>query len=238
MKNPLFKILLFISFISQAQVGINTTTPDASAMMDVVSNNAGMLIPRLTTIHRDAISLPATSLLIYNSDLNEYQYNFGTPAIPIWVSLETVSTKGQSLKYSNTDTTTNLNVTSAIQLPIFGTLQWNDNSSLYSVAGNTVTVSETGKYQIIVNVSLTATSNQRTAPYTRITVNGVEVGSFAATGYARRANGHNFSSLNLTEIVSLNAGDVVAINVQRDANLGTATMRSSGSSNFSIIKLD
>ena len=64
------------------------------------------------------------------------------------------------------------------------------------------------------------------------------MGSFAATGYARRANGHNFSSLNLTEIVSLNAGDVVAINVQRDANLGTATMRSSGSSNFYIIKLD
>lgn len=237
MKALFLYTLFFISLVTYGQVGINTTTPDASAMLDVVSNNTGVLISRMTTVERDAIANPATSLLIYNTDSNEYQYNFGTPATPIWVSLETVTTKGQSLKYSNTDTTTNLNQASAIQLPIFGTLDWNDNTSLYTVSGNTVTVSETGKYQIIVNISLIAT-NLRTAPYARITVNGTEVGSYANNSYIRNNSSHTKSSLNFTETLSLIAGDIVAVNIGRDANSGTVTMRTAGSSNFTILKLD
>ncbi len=57
--------------------------PDGSAMLEVTSgtgNNKGLLMPRMTTIQRDAITSPATGLMIYNTTANQAQVNTGTPA--------------------------------------------------------------------------------------------------------------------------------------------------------------
>jgi len=64
--------------------GIGTTTPDPSARLDVWDNQRGILIPRLTTAERNAITNPAHSLLIYNLDCDEYQYYISGAG---WVSL-------------------------------------------------------------------------------------------------------------------------------------------------------
>ena len=53
-----------------AQVGIGTTTPDASAMLEIKTTNKGLLVPRvaLTGIYDNVtISTPAVSLLVYNT---------------------------------------------------------------------------------------------------------------------------------------------------------------------------
>ena len=58
-----------------ANVGINTTMPDASAVLDLNSTNKGFLPPRITTAQRNTISSPAEGLVIYNTDekaLNVY----------------------------------------------------------------------------------------------------------------------------------------------------------------------
>lgn len=60
--------LFLVGFLSQAQVGINTTTPDASAMLDIAATDKGILIPRITEIQKNAITAPATGLLIFQSD--------------------------------------------------------------------------------------------------------------------------------------------------------------------------
>ena len=53
----------------QAQnVGINTTTPDASAALDVSSTTQGVLVPRMSQMQRTAIVAPATGLLVYQTD--------------------------------------------------------------------------------------------------------------------------------------------------------------------------
>jgi len=69
----LFSILL-ITALSHAQVGIGTTTPHASAMLELKSNSQGILIPRMTAAERIAITNPATGLLI--SGLLVYQTDF------------------------------------------------------------------------------------------------------------------------------------------------------------------
>ncbi|MGM0649580.1 MAG: hypothetical protein ACQES1_03620 [Bacteroidota bacterium] len=69
-------------------VGINTNSPDESAMLDIVANDAGILIPRLTQQQRDDIGSPATGLMIYQTDSTPgFYYNQGTPASPDWVSI-------------------------------------------------------------------------------------------------------------------------------------------------------
>ena len=63
----LFLLLAIVSLSSAySQVGIGTTTPHASAALDIESTNKGFLPPRMTTAQRDAISSPAEGLLIYN----------------------------------------------------------------------------------------------------------------------------------------------------------------------------
>lgn len=49
-------------------LGIGTTTPDASAKLDITSTTQGLLLPRMTKTQRDAISSPADGLLIYQTD--------------------------------------------------------------------------------------------------------------------------------------------------------------------------
>ena len=49
-------------------VGIGTTNPDSSAILDLSSNTQGFLMPRMTTAQRDAIVDPADGLQILNLD--------------------------------------------------------------------------------------------------------------------------------------------------------------------------
>ena len=59
-------------------IGIGTNTPHASAILDINFTDKGVLFPRLTTAQRNAISAPATGLLIYNSDDNVLQIYDGS----------------------------------------------------------------------------------------------------------------------------------------------------------------
>ena len=69
--NYFFSILLLSVTISYAQVGIGTTTPDASSMLEIESTDSGILIPRMTLVQKTAIAAPATGLLIYQIDGTE-----------------------------------------------------------------------------------------------------------------------------------------------------------------------
>ncbi|WP_396179665.1 hypothetical protein [Flavobacterium sp.] len=84
MKKILFLLMAINSLTVFGQVGIGTTTPDGSALLDIVSTSKGLLPPRLTTAQRNAIVNPAQGLIIYNSTLSCIQVNDGTPVAPQW----------------------------------------------------------------------------------------------------------------------------------------------------------
>jgi hypothetical protein len=86
----LLQFIFLSSFNLYAQVGIGTTAPDDSSILDVSSTSKGLLMPRLTTTERDNITLPATGLMIFNVTLIDSQLNVGTPLAPDWVGLKEI----------------------------------------------------------------------------------------------------------------------------------------------------
>lgn len=95
------KIIFLLAFCFQLQllfaqnVGIGTTTPNSSAMLDIVSNNKGLLAPRVTSAQRIAISTPANGLLVYDTDNSSFWYYNGS----LWTNL---SGGGASSKWNLT----------------------------------------------------------------------------------------------------------------------------------------
>ena len=83
-------VFLLVTFVYAvhplfAQVGIGTATPNSSATLDLTSTSSGLLIPRMTTAQRTAISSPATGLMVYQTDGTAgFYYNSGTPGTPVW----------------------------------------------------------------------------------------------------------------------------------------------------------
>jgi len=67
------------------KVGNNPSIINSSAVLDVESVNKGFLPPRMRVIDRDAIVLPASGLIIYNTTSNALEVNTGTPLSPIWI---------------------------------------------------------------------------------------------------------------------------------------------------------
>jgi hypothetical protein len=66
------------------RVGINLSAdPAASAALEIGGTTGGVLIPRLTTTQRDAISSPATGLIIFNTTTGVFQFYSGAA----WASI-------------------------------------------------------------------------------------------------------------------------------------------------------
>ena len=65
-----------LSFSGIAQIGIGTTNPDASSVLDMTSTTQGVLIPRMTTTQREAIATPSIGLQVYDTDTKSiWSYN-------------------------------------------------------------------------------------------------------------------------------------------------------------------
>lgn len=72
-RSCLFLILLILCSKGFSQnVGIGTTTPNASAALDITSTTGALLLPRMTTAQRDALT-GTTGMMIYNNSTQTIQ---------------------------------------------------------------------------------------------------------------------------------------------------------------------
>lgn len=100
MKNSVIILLMLsFSFFATAQVKIGgiAGSTHASAVLEVESTNKGLLLPRLTTAQRKAISNPATGLLVFDVNISTFMFWDGfqwrgfVPEVPAALPPTTVS---------------------------------------------------------------------------------------------------------------------------------------------------
>ncbi len=84
----ILSIALFFTIKINAQIGINAsnTPPNTSAMLDVSSTTKGILIPRMTTIQKNAIPNKTEGLMVYDTDSKLFSYWIvGTGTFGYWM---------------------------------------------------------------------------------------------------------------------------------------------------------
>jgi hypothetical protein len=123
-------ICLLIGNISYAQVGIDKTQPDSMSVLDLGSTDKGLLIPRMNTVTRLALSTKAdanqNSMLVYDTDKNAFFYLMDKQ----WYALNGWSLQAEG----NPDKIIRLNTDLAQRLGINATAT---GSTVLAVGGNT-----------------------------------------------------------------------------------------------------
>ncbi|MDP5121322.1 MAG: hypothetical protein NWQ46_07000 [Spirosomaceae bacterium] len=93
-----------IKLTAQQGVGVGTTEPDESAILDVFSTTKGLLLPRMSSQQRLSIQRPAAGLMVYQHDLllGVYMYD-GTD----WQALSTLTAASLAANSTSWRTTGN-----------------------------------------------------------------------------------------------------------------------------------
>ena len=170
MRNLYILFFILVSLTTRAQTGIGTTSPDASAKLEVNSSNKGFLPPRVTLTSQtdnSTIPNPATGLLVYNTGNNPnlvagYYYWNGSN----WATIATATGSGVYASYMrgsrSAAQTTNLTAGNLIAFTQV------DNSAGQDISLNTATGQITlaaGKtYRLLAQVPNFQTSNPDSRP--------------------------------------------------------------------------
>jgi hypothetical protein len=162
MRKQLFLSSIFFSSFGFGQVGINTTTPNSSAVLDIVgkSGKQGVLLPKVNLISAtDAttIASPAKGLTVFNTNgfIGEGIYvNEGNESSPSWQKMKTLQSEESSrivstLVYNGATT----NATKILNTDIFQWRMVSDASGNYSLqmrlkAAPTANVTTTSTYTL------------------------------------------------------------------------------------------
>ncbi|WP_166962770.1 hypothetical protein [Yeosuana marina] len=161
MKTSNFRVISLLMLLStlfslqvNAQVGIGTTNPDDSSMLDIdvsalTGTKKGVLIPRMTTTERNAIVSPASSLLVFDTTSNSYWFNNGDATTPVWKEL----VSGSSIVDANGDTKIEVEKTSNEDKIHFSTANAAGDASI-----ERMNIDNTGKILMGTDLSAQATT--------------------------------------------------------------------------------
>lgn len=146
-----------------AQVGISTTsiTPNSSSILELRSTTLGFLPPRMTTTERDAISSPATGLVVYNTTTNLLNFYNGSSWQITGGGTGSVTSVSVTTANGVSGSVTNATTTPAITLSL-GAITPTSVSAAGTISGSNLSGTNTGD-------QTTITGNAGSATLTAIT---------------------------------------------------------------------
>jgi hypothetical protein len=152
-----------------AQTGIGTTVPNAAAKLEIASTDKGLLIPRMTKVQREAITLSAAAngLLVYQTDdLAGFYVNTSSTTTIAWTRVNTNWTRiGNDISY----TAGNISTTGALT---------GGNSSTSNISGFAANIVSTA-----INYSLTAADNGKVIQTTSASAITITIPTGLPTGF-------------------------------------------------------
>jgi hypothetical protein len=157
MKNGVVLFLFTFCTISiiNAQTGIGTTAPNASAKLEIAATDKGLLIPRMTLAQKGNIASPANGLLIYQTDgVPGFYVNTGTSSSAVWtrINMDWVKT-GNDIAYTagNVSTTGTLTGGNSSTSSISGF-----GANINTQSGTTYTIDATDNGKVIQTTGASA----------------------------------------------------------------------------------
>ncbi len=205
-KSRLFFICIIASISLQAQTGIGTTTPHASAKLDVSANNKGFLPPRVTlssTTDVSTIPSPAEGLLVYNLGSVGIQAGYYYWNGANWATIATATSAGNG-------------VTSMDMVKLYGEVHSKASGKIgNSTTGYAFTVPVSGRYLFDFTSSATTLSGGTNTIYFTVRQGTTVLGS------------DNQSSYNNNVHVEYNGK--VEVNLQAGVNYNVYNYATSGS---------
>jgi hypothetical protein len=170
MKKILIIILVSCVLVeASAQTSIGTTTPNASAKLEIASTDKGLLIPRMTKAQREAITLSAAAngLMVYQTDdIAGFYVNTSATTTIAWTRVNTNWTRtGNDISY----TAGNISTTGALT---------GGNSSTSNISGFAANIGSTA-----INYSLTAADNGKVIQSTSASAITITIPTGLPTGF-------------------------------------------------------
>lgn len=169
-------LLVSISLSSDAQwmkIDRNGGNPDPSAALEVSDTTRGFLPPRLTTTQMNAISAPASGLLIFNTTDSTYKYFNGDNWRDLGNGVSSTSTSGLSYQEISHNTAS-YSVTS---LRVKATDYEFKGDSLLSVDNSSTYSAFIAREDLIVNVTSSFVAGTGAYGYIRVNDVSINVGS-------------------------------------------------------------
>jgi hypothetical protein len=156
MKNTnrfILSLILLIAGIANAQIGIGTSSPDSSALIDLSSTKKGLLIPRMTTQEQSVLENPAIGLIVYNTTTSQIEINKGDgQGGALWTSAATTGTTAPVGTYTTQLATTAFVLENSGVYASVNEIAPTTTSSLNDVLVNGMTVSPpAGIYSVSFN---------------------------------------------------------------------------------------
>ena len=68
----------YAGIFTGGNVGIGTSSPDANAILDVVSTTKAFMPPRMTTAQKNAVASPTAGMVVYDTDMKGISFYNGT----------------------------------------------------------------------------------------------------------------------------------------------------------------
>ena len=243
----LFSLPFFLNVAKAQNVAINTdgSTPDASAMLDIKSTTKGLLAPRMTTTQQNAISSPATGLLVFNTTDNLFRVNTGTPASPVWTALSAATNNWLLTGNGGSSSATNfLGTTDNVSMRFrTNNLQRMVIDSLGSVGIGTPTFNATNPEKLLVDAGTTTSVNAIVGKgtidsYLQLNIQNNSSGTSASSDVVATAN--NGSETTNYVDMGINGGSNASnvMGVANDAylyNIGQNLLVGTGSASKSVV---
>lgn len=216
-----------VGFAQKENVGIGTTKPDQSAILDLSSTNKGLLMPRVTLQQRNSIQNPANGLIVYQTDmLSGFYYYDGKD----WKSVGSETAQNSVADAVNWGLTGNAGTSAATNF--IGTT---DNVPFVLKTNNV----QSGKidpvsfnlalgYQALLNAT-TADNNTAIGKGALKTISNAGGGNLAVGALAMENSGAAIQNVGIGEAALQNNGTGL-----RNTAVGRGALQNSGNSQYNI----